>query len=48
MYQKIKLQWYRYLQIPVLVWEDFETYTQLVFDVMSYLLCVHIENSNGN
>ena len=31
MYQKIKLQRYRYLQIPVLVWKDFETDTQLVF-----------------
>lgn len=31
MYQKIKLQSYRYLRIPVLVWEDFETDNQLVF-----------------
>jgi len=46
MYQKIKLQWYSYLQIPVLVWEDFETDTQLVFAAKNDGADVKIHNND--
>ena len=46
MYQKIKLRWYMSLQIPVLVWEDFETDTQLVFATKNGGADVKIHNND--
>lgn len=46
MYQKIKLQWYKNLQIPVLVWEDFETDNQLAFAAKHSGTNVKIHNND--